>query len=57
VQKLKISLWRLFGFNPIVNLDFEGYKAFLEKIGLDGCKFELIDGDMPMAVAVWRKGV
>ena len=54
-QKLKVGLWKIFGFNPIVNLDLEGCKAFLREIGLDNCEIELIDGDMPMAVAVWRK--
>ena len=55
VSKFKVSVWRLFGFNPKHNFDAEGYEEFLNSIGFEGCKVELIDGDMPMAVAVWRK--
>jgi hypothetical protein len=51
-RKPKVGVWRIFGFKPIVNLDLEGHKSFSREIGLDGREIELMDGDMPPAVAV-----
>lgn len=55
IQKLKINLWKLFGFNPKHNFDASGYKDFLRGLGFDELSVEVVDGDMPMAIAVWRK--
>jgi hypothetical protein len=50
-----VGIWRLFGFAPKREFDADGYRAFLCEIGLPPSRFEVVNGNMPMAVAVWRK--
>jgi len=54
--KLKINLYRLFGFAPKAEFDPKSYAEFLPKIGFENCEIVQIPGEMPMAVAIWRKG-
>jgi SAM-dependent methyltransferase len=50
-----VGIWRLLGFDPKREFDAEGYREFLCEIGLPPSRFEVIEGRMPMAVAVWMK--
>jgi SAM-dependent methyltransferase len=50
-----VGVWRFFGFAPKREFDADGFRAFLSEIGLPPSRFEIIDGNMPMAVAVWEK--
>ncbi|MDR2656965.1 MAG: class I SAM-dependent methyltransferase [Oscillospiraceae bacterium] len=50
-----VGVWRLLGFAPKREFDAEGYREFLCEIGLPPSRFEVIDGNMPIAVAVWTK--
>jgi len=50
-----VGVWRFFGFAPKREFDADSYRAFLCEIGLPPSQFEVIKGNMPMAVAVWRK--
>ena len=53
VSRTKLGLWRLLGFSPRHSFDAEGYHDFLCGIGLAPTDFTVIDGKMPMAVAVY----
>ncbi|MDR0301733.1 MAG: hypothetical protein LBI04_05390 [Treponema sp.] len=50
-----VGVWRLIGFAPKREFDADGYWEFLSEIGLPPTRFEIIDGNMPMAVALWKK--
>jgi ubiquinone/menaquinone biosynthesis C-methylase UbiE len=50
-----VRLWKLLGFAPKREFDAESFHAFLVEIGLPPSEYKLIQGNMPMAVAVWRK--
>ena len=50
-----VGLWRLLGFAPKREFDADGFRDFLCEIGLPPCRYEVVQGNMPMAVAVWRK--
>ncbi|MCL1879974.1 MAG: class I SAM-dependent methyltransferase [Actinomycetia bacterium] len=50
-----VGLWRLLGFAPKREYDADGFRDFLYEIGLPPCQYEVVGGNMPMAVAVWRK--
>jgi ubiquinone/menaquinone biosynthesis C-methylase UbiE len=50
-----VGVWRLFGFAPKREFDADGYREFLCEVGLPPYIFEIINGNMPMAVAVWKK--
>ena len=50
-----VGIWRFFGFAPKREFDADGYQTFLSEIGLPPSRFEVVNGNMPMAVAVWRK--
>ena len=50
-----VGIWRFFGFAPKREFDADGYRKFLCEIGLPPCQFKVIHGNMPMAVALWRK--
>jgi ubiquinone/menaquinone biosynthesis C-methylase UbiE len=50
-----VGLWRFLGFAPKREFDAESYWEFLCEMGLPPSGYEIIDGNMPMAVAVWRK--
>ena len=50
-----VAFWRVIGFAPKREFDADGYRSFLTEIGLPLNNFEIIDGNMPMAVPVWRK--
>ena len=50
-----VGVWRFFGFAPKREFDADGFQKFLFEIGLPPCRFEIINGNMPMAVAVWKK--
>jgi SAM-dependent methyltransferase len=51
----RVGFWRLLGFAPKREFDADGYHSFLTGIGLPPSRFEVIDGNIPMAVPVWRK--
>ena|GEM_PF-314628 len=53
-SKLMFGFYRLIGFVPKREFDFEGYSAFLQSIGFGNCEFVHIAGRIPMVVAVWR---
>ena len=50
-----VGLWKLLGFAPKREFDAAGFREFLCEIGLPPCRYEVVEGNMPMAVAVWRK--
>jgi ubiquinone/menaquinone biosynthesis C-methylase UbiE len=50
-----VGLWRILGFAPKREFDADGFRKFLYEIRLSPSSYEVIDGNMPMAVAVWRK--
>ena len=50
-----VGVWKLLGFAPKREFDKEGFCQFLVEIGLPPYEFKVVDGNMPMAVAVWRK--
>ena len=50
-----VGIWRFLGFAPKREFDADGYRKFLCEIGLPPCQFKVIQGNMPMAIAVWRK--
>ncbi len=50
--RMKVSIWKLLGFAPKQSFSAESYKNFLEGIGLAPSSFEVIDGQMPMAIGV-----
>jgi ubiquinone/menaquinone biosynthesis C-methylase UbiE len=54
--KLKINLYRLFGFAPRIEFDLKSYIEFLPAIGFNNCEIIAIHGKIPMAVAIWRGG-
>jgi ubiquinone/menaquinone biosynthesis C-methylase UbiE len=47
--------WRLFGFAPKHEFDADGFARFLEDIGFEDFRMTVIEGSIPMAVAVWEK--
>jgi ubiquinone/menaquinone biosynthesis C-methylase UbiE len=54
VARVKVGFWRLLGFAPKNEFDAESYREFLTRIGLTPVYYEIADGAMPLAVAVWR---
>jgi hypothetical protein len=48
--KLKIGVWKIFGFAPKVDLNRNEYKEFLEKIGFENCEISYFESSMPMSV-------
>jgi SAM-dependent methyltransferase len=48
-----VGLWKLLGFAPKREFDAGSYRAFLAEIGLPPARFEVISGNMPLAVPVW----
>ena len=50
-----IGVWKLLGFAPKREFDADSFREFLCEIELPPCEFKVIEGNMPMAVAVWRK--
>jgi len=52
-----VGIWKLLGFAPKREFDAESFRAFLAEIGLPPCEYKVIDGNMPMAVAVWRESI
>jgi ubiquinone/menaquinone biosynthesis C-methylase UbiE len=51
----KIKLFKLFGLKPKLEFDEGEYAEFISAIGFNGSEMILVDGEMPMGVAVWRK--
>jgi hypothetical protein len=51
----EVGIWRLLGFAPKREFDADSYRQFLCEIGLPPSQYEVINGNMPMAVAVWRE--
>jgi SAM-dependent methyltransferase len=51
-----VGVWRIFGFAPKREFDADGYRRFLTGIGLPPDEYRIVDGRMPLAVPVWRKG-
>ncbi|MDR0381693.1 MAG: class I SAM-dependent methyltransferase [Oscillospiraceae bacterium] len=49
-----VGIWKLLGFAPKREFDEAGFRAFLIEIGLPPCDYKVVDGNMPIAVAVWR---
>jgi hypothetical protein len=56
-SKFSVKIWRLFGFNPKHEFDADSYAQFLKDIGFEDFKIKIIQGRMPMGVAVWEKGI
>ncbi|MDR2670248.1 MAG: class I SAM-dependent methyltransferase [Oscillospiraceae bacterium] len=52
-----MGIFRMLGFAPKREFDADGYRRFLTEIGLPPSRFAIIDGHIPMAVAVWTVGV
>jgi SAM-dependent methyltransferase len=52
-----VGLWKLLGFTPKREFDAESFREFLCEIGLPPSQYEIVEGNMPMTVAVWRKQV
>ncbi len=50
-----VGIWKLLGFAPKREFDAGSFREFLFDIGLPPCEYKVVDGNMPMAVAVWRK--
>jgi SAM-dependent methyltransferase len=50
-----VGIWKLFGFAPKREFDEDGFRVFLNDIDLPPCESKVIDGNMPMAVAIWRR--
>ena len=50
-----VGVWRLLGFVPKREFDADSFRGFLCEIGLPPCRYEIVEGNMPMAVAVWKK--
>ncbi len=50
-----VGIWKLLGFAPKREFDAESFRCFLVDIGLPPREFKIINGNMPMAVALWRK--
>jgi SAM-dependent methyltransferase len=51
-----VGIFKLLGFAPKREFNVAGYRKFLDEIGLPPSEFEIVDGNMPLAVPVWRKG-
>ena len=50
-----VGIWRFLGFAPKREFNAESYREFLCDIGLPPSRYEVVDGNIPMAVAVWWK--
>ena len=50
-----VGIWKLLGFAPKREFDADGFRQFLDEIGLPSIEYTVVPGNMPMAVAVWRK--
>lgn len=50
-----LGLYKLFGYKASQELTLETCKKFVEKIWFNDCKFHLINGSVPICVAVWSK--
>ncbi|MCL1914766.1 MAG: class I SAM-dependent methyltransferase [Eubacteriaceae bacterium] len=50
-----VGIWKIFGFAPKREFDADSFHWFLYGIGLAPCEYKVVDGNMPMGVAVWRK--
>jgi len=55
IGRFLIGLYKIVGFKPKHTFDEEGYKAFMERIGFDGCEFYTVKGSVSICTAVWRK--
>jgi len=54
MTKFKMSIYRLFGFAPCIELAKDEYADFLSGLGFEGCEITHIDGNVPMAVAIYN---
>lgn len=50
-----VGICKLLGFAPKREFDEDSFREFLFEIGLPPSDYKVVDGNMPMAVAVWRK--
>ena len=57
MAKVSIGVYRLFGFTPKIEFDAGDFVAFLPRIGFENCEVIQLSGKIPMAVALWRKGL
>ncbi|GHU55322.1 hypothetical protein FACS1894132_11260 [Clostridia bacterium] len=55
ISRAKVGFYKIFGFSPKREFDKESYAEFLIKMGFRNCQHIQIDGEIPMAVAIWRK--
>jgi ubiquinone/menaquinone biosynthesis C-methylase UbiE len=53
--KIKMDLYKLFGFSPKVELAVDEYKNFLNSIGFEVSEIIHCEGKVPMSIAVWYK--
>jgi len=50
-----VGVWRFLRFAPKREFDTESFREFLCEIGLPPSRYEVVQGNMPMAVSVWKK--
>lgn len=50
-----VGIWKLLGFAPKREFDADGFRAFIIEIGLPPSQYTVVPGNMPVAVALWRK--
>lgn len=54
LPKVKVEAWKLLGFAPKQSFSAKTYREFLTKIGLKPSRFGVIQGQMPMAIGVYK---
>jgi len=52
--KFLIKLYKIFGFSPKYELDRSSCKTFFEEIGFNNCEYHVIEGTIPLCMAIWR---
>lgn len=50
-----VGIWKRFGFAPKREFDSDSFRDFLCEIGLPPNEYRVLEGNMPIAVAVWKK--
>jgi ubiquinone/menaquinone biosynthesis C-methylase UbiE len=54
-SKFLITLYKIAGFSPKLELDYNDYKIFIKDLGFDKARFIKIEGNITIAVAVIDK--
>jgi hypothetical protein len=50
-----VGIWKLLRFAPKREFDADGFREFLIVIGQPPCEYKVVAGNMPIAVAIWKK--